>query len=101
VGGEKSGSVFNDTEVLAASFLIHFPHLSPLGCIYFMSQIARLKAEIENHKIDTDNLKAALTQAKNAAQTAANNFAEERDRCPSPPTHSHLCKLTLYLSLPA
>jgi chromosome segregation ATPase len=43
-------------------------------------QVNRLKSELENHKVDIENLKAALTQAKNAAQTAASNFTEERDR---------------------
>ena len=39
-----------------------------------------MKSELENHKLDIDNLRAALAQAKATAQTAAINFAEERER---------------------
>lgn len=42
-------------------------------------QIARLKAEIESHKIDADNLKAALANAKSSSQQAVASVTEERD----------------------
>ena len=56
------------------------PPLSLLASSNIFHQINRMKSELENHKLDIDNLRAALAQAKATAQTAAINFAEERER---------------------